>query len=176
MSDLIADVTHEFRKHKGYADKALAGLSDEAYVRRPGAAVNPVALIVKHLAGNLLSRWTDFLTTDGEKPSRDRDNEFVLTPADTRASLTAAWERGWQALFDALAGLTDADLGKTVPIRGEPHRVQQAILRGLDHAAYHVGQILYLARLLNPGGEWLTIPPGASRTHRPAGGYLKPPA
>lgn len=174
MPELIADVTHEFRKHKGYADKALAGLPDEAYFRRPGEPVNPIALIVKHLAGNLLSRWTDFLTTDGEKPARDRDNEFVLTPADTRESLTAAWERGWRVLFDTLSGLTDADLGKTVLIRGEPHRVQQALLRSLDHTAYHVGQILYLARLLNPGGDWLTIPPGASRTHRPAGGYLKP--
>jgi hypothetical protein len=173
MPDLIADVTHEFRKHKGYADKALAGLADEAYFHRPGEHVNPIALIIKHLAGNLLSRWTDFLTTDGEKPTRDRDNEFVLTPADTRASLTAAWERGWRVLFDTLSGLSDADLGKTVLIRGEPHRVQQALLRGLDHTAYHVGQILYLARLLNPGAEWLTIPPGASRTHRPAGGYLK---
>lgn len=172
MVELIADVLFEFRKHKGYADKALAGMSDEAYFHRPGETVNPVALIVKHLAGNLRSRFTDFLTTDGEKPTRDRDNEFVLSPVDTRDSLTAAWERGWQTLFDALSALTDADLGKTVLIRGEPHRVQQALLRGLDHAAYHVGQILYIARLLNPGGKWLTIAPGASQTH-PAG-YLKP--
>ena len=93
MPDLIPDVTHEFRKHKGYVDKALAGLSDEAYFHRPGEQVNSIALIVKHLAGNLLSRWTNFLTTDGDKPTRDRDNEFVLTPTDTRESLTAAWER-----------------------------------------------------------------------------------
>jgi len=173
MPDLIADVTYEFRKHKGLADQAVAGLPDEAFFRRPAEHVNPVALIVKHLAGNLLSRWTDFLTTDGEKPTRGRDNEFVLTPADTRESLAAAWERGWAALFAALAGLTDADLDRVIHIRGEPHRAQQALLRGLDHAAYHVGQILYLARLLNPGGRWLTVPPGASQTHRPAGGYLK---
>lgn len=172
MPDLIADVTHEFRKHKGYADKALAGMADDAFFHRPGELVNPVALVVKHLAGNLLSRWTDFLTTDGEKPTRDRDGEFALGPADTRPALTAAWERGWQALLGTLAGLTDADLGKTVLIRGERHTVQQAILRGLDHAAYHVGQILYLARLLNPGGTWVTIPPGASRTHPSQ--YLKP--
>src|SRR5438034_6748706 len=108
MSELVADIAFEFRRHKGWADKALAGLSDEAFFRRPGEHVNPPALIVKHLAGNLLSRWTDFLTTDGEKPSRDRDNEFVLTAADTRGSLTAAWERGWQVLFDTLSGLTDA--------------------------------------------------------------------
>src|SRR4051812_48718509 len=137
MPDLIADITHEFRKHKGYADKALAGMADDAFFHRPGELVNPVALIVKHLAGNLLSRWTDFLTTDGEKPTRDRDGEFALGPADTRLALIAGWERGWQALLDTLAGLTDADLGKTVLIRGERHTVQQAILRGLDHAAYH---------------------------------------
>ena len=162
MSELLADVTQEFRKHKGWVDKAVSELPDEAYFRRPAEHVNPVALIVKHLAGNLLSRWTDFLTTDGEKPTRDRDNEFVLTPADTRGSLTAAWERGWQALFDTLGSLTDADLGRTVFIRGEPHRVWLAVLRGLDHAAYHTGQILYLARLFNPGGTWLTVPPGGS--------------
>jgi hypothetical protein len=153
VPDLIADVTFEFRKHKGWADRALAGVPDEAFFRRPAEHVNPPALIVKHLAGNLRSRFTDFLATDGEKPSRDRDAEFVLTAADTRESLTAAWEAGWRALFDTLAGLTDADLGRTVTIRGEPHTVQQALLRGLDHAAYHVGQLLYLARLLNPSGE-----------------------
>ncbi len=167
MSDVIADVTHGFRTNKGFADKALAGLSDEAYFRRPGEAVNPPALIVKHLAGNLRSRWTDFLTTDGEKPDRDRDTEFVLTDRDTRAALTAAWEAGWAVLFDTLAKLTDADLDKTVTIRGEPHRVQQALIRGLTHAAWHTGQIVYVARLLNPGGEWLTIAPGASRQYRP---------
>jgi uncharacterized damage-inducible protein DinB len=170
MADLIADLTHEFRRHKALADRALAGLTDEAYFRRPGEAVNPPALIVKHLAGNLRSRWTDFLTTDGDKPTRDRDGEFVLTGEDTRAALTAAWEAGWGALFAALAGLTDADLGQAVTIRGEPHTVRQALVRGLTHAAYHTGQLLYLARLLNPGGDWLTIPPGGSRAHRP--GYL----
>jgi hypothetical protein len=173
MSELVADVAFEFRKYKGWADKALAGLSDEAFFRRPADHVNPVALIVKHLAGNLVSRFTDFLTTDGEKPTRDRDNEFVLGPSDTRASLIAAWDAGWQAVLEALAGLTDADLGRTVTIRGEPHRVQQALLRGLDHAAYHTGQILYLARLLNPDGAWLTMAPGTSRTH--VAGYLRPP-
>jgi uncharacterized damage-inducible protein DinB len=163
MSELLADATREFRKHKGWADKALSELPDEAYFRRPAEQVNPVALIVKHLAGNLLSRWTDFLTTDGEKPTRDRDNEFVLTPADTRESLTAAWERGWQTLFDTLGTLTDADLGQTVLIRGEPHSVWLAVLRGLNHAAYHTGQILYLARMFNPGGMWLTVAPGTSK-------------
>lgn len=172
MPLLIADAAHEFRRHKQYADRALAGLSDDQFRHRLGEAVNPVALIVKHLAGNLLSRWTDFLTTDGDKPTRDRDGEFVLSPADTRESLLAAWEAGWSALFTALSEITDADLDKLVAIRGEPHRVQQAVLRGLDHAAYHVGQIMYLARLLNPTAEYVTIPPGGSQTH--AAGYLKP--
>ncbi|HJZ60247.1 MAG TPA: DUF1572 family protein [Gemmataceae bacterium] len=174
MSDLIADVIFESRKYKNWADKALAGLSDEAFFRRPAEHVNPIALIVKHVAGNLLSRWTDFLTTDGEKPTRERDDEFTLAPGDTRVSLMAAWEAGWQALFDTLSGLSDADLGRTVIIRGEPHRVQQALLRGIDHSAYHTGQILYLARLLNPDSPWLTVPPGASRNL--PGRYLKPPA
>jgi uncharacterized damage-inducible protein DinB len=172
MSHLIADVTHEFRRYKAQADKAMAELADEAFFRQPGEVVNPIALIVKHVAGNLASRWTDFLTTDGEKPNRNRDGEFVLGPADTRAGLLAAWERGWKALSDALAGLTEADLDKTVTIRGEPHRVQQALLRSVNHTIYHVGQILYLARMFNPTGTWLTIPPGQSRTHKPASGYM----
>jgi uncharacterized damage-inducible protein DinB len=113
------------------------------------------------------------LTSDGEKPDRDRDGEFVLAPADTRASLLAAWETGWGTLFDALAQLGPADLEKTIRIRGEPHTVAQALLRGLSHAAYHTGQILYLARLLHPEAPWLTIAPGRSRQHRP--GYRQGP-
>lgn len=173
MSELIADIALEFRKHKGLCDKAIEGLSDDAFFRRPGASVNPVALIAKHMAGNLASRWSDFLTTDGEKPTRDRDAEFVLGLDDTRTSLIKAWERGWTILFDTMAGLTDADLAKTVMIRAESHRVQQALLRGLDHAAYHTGQVLYVARLLNPDAPYQTVPPGRSR-EVPAG-YLKPP-
>jgi hypothetical protein len=173
MSLVIADVTLEFRRHKQLADKALAGLSDADYRRRPADHVNPVGVIVKHLAGNFVSRWTDFLTTDGDKPSRDRDGEFILTESDTRDSLTAAWESGWSALFTTVAEITDADLEKLVTIRGEPHRVQQALIRGLTHTAYHVGQIMYLARLLNPAAEYATIPPGASKGH--AAGYLKNP-
>src|SRR5262245_12146660 len=121
MNDFLEDVRHEFLRHKGLADRAIAGLDDDPFFHRPGPLVNPIALIVKHLAGNMASRWTDFLTTDGEKPTRDRDGEFLLTEADTRAHLMADWERGWSTLFDTLAGLTDADLGRTVTIRGEPH-------------------------------------------------------
>jgi uncharacterized damage-inducible protein DinB len=172
MGTIITDLTHEFRHHKALADRALAQLDDGDFFRRPAAHVNPVALIVKHLAGNLVSRWTDFLTSDGDKPDRDRDREFVLTEQDTRANLLAAWEKGWQAVFATLATLTDADLDRKILIRGEAHTVFQAMLRGATHAAYHTGQILYLVRLLRPESTWLTIAPGQSRQHK--AGYLKP--
>ncbi len=174
MNNLLADLTHEFRRHKALADRAMAQLDDEQFFHRPGEAVNPIALIVKHLAGNLASRWSDFLTTDGDKPSRDRDGEFRLTEQDTRANLLAAWERGWQTLFDTLAGLQASDLEKTVTIRGEAHTVVQALLRGATHAAYHTGQILYVVRLLRPDVVWLTIAPGQSRSHQ-RGTYRRMP-
>ena len=172
MGDLLADLTHEFRRHKDLADRAMAGLEDEQFFHRPGESVNPIALIVKHLGGNLASRWSDFLTTDGNKPSRDRDGEFLLTEQDTRANLLAAWERGWRTLFDTLDSLQASDLEKTVTIRGEAHTVVQALLRGVTHAAYHTGQILYVDRLLCPDGGWLTIAPGQSRSHQ-RGAYRK---
>jgi hypothetical protein len=174
MNNLLIDLTHEFRRHKDLADRAMAPLDDERFFHRPGEAVNPVALIVKHLAGNLASRWSDFLTSDGDKPSRDRDGEFLLTEQDTRANLFAAWERGWQTLFDTLAGLQASDLEKTVTIRGEAHTVVQALLRGATHAAYHTGQILYVARWLRPDAAWLTIAPGQSRSYQ-RGAYRKAP-
>lgn len=163
MDTILSDLRHEFLRHKGLVDRAVAQLDDQEFFQRPGAQVNPVALIVKHLAGNLASRWTDFLTTDGEKPSRDRDGEFLLTDQDTRANLTEAWERGWRILFDTLDGLRDADLEKSVTIRGEAHTVRQALLRGMTHVAYHAGQVLYLVRMLRPQSPWLTVPPGQSR-------------
>src|SRR5262249_30142908 len=130
-------------------------------------------LIVKHLAGNMVSRWTDFLTTDGDKPTRDRDQEFILTDADTRENFMAAWERGWKIFFDTLDGLTDADLSARVLIRGEPHSVSQALLRGMSHVADHIGQITYLVRLMWTDSTWLTIPPGQSRGTR--GTYRQSP-
>jgi uncharacterized damage-inducible protein DinB len=168
---LLEDVLLELRRHKGLADKALADLCDEAFFRRPAEHVNPIALIVKHLAGNLTSRWTDFLTTDGDKPTRDRDSEFVLTAADTRVNLMPAWDRGWQAILATVQSLTPADLTREITIRGEKHTVQQSLLRGLNHAVYHIGQILYLARLFAPDRPWLTIAPGQSKQYRP--GYLQ---
>jgi len=173
MDDFLADLRHEFQRHKGLAERAMAQLDDQAFFHRPGEQVNPVALIVKHLAGNMASRWTDFLTTDGEKLTRDRDGEFLLTDEDTRENLMAAWERGWGLLFETLAGLTDTTLPATVTIRGEPHSARQALLRGMSHVAYHTGQVLYLVRLLRPDSTWLTIPPGQSRGV--PGGYRRLP-
>ncbi len=173
MSDFLADVRHEFVRHKSMADRAMASLSDEEFIRRPGTLVNPVALIVKHLAGNLVSRWSDFLTTDGEKASRDRDGEFLLTEQDTRANLLAAWEKGWKTLLDTLATLTDADLDKQITIRGEGQSVRQALMRGSSHVAYHTGQITYLSRWLRPDSPWLTIAPGQSKGV--PGGYRQAP-
>ena len=172
MDNLLPDLIHEFRHHKGLVDRAISQLDDEQFFQRPANHVNPVAIIVKHLAGNFASRWTDFLTTDGEKPSRDRDGEFRITDQDTRASLLAAWERGWEALFATVESLGPADLEKLVTIRGESQTVQQALLRGMSHIAYHTGQILYLVRLLRPDSTWLTIAPGQSRQH--PGAYRRP--
>ncbi len=151
-----------FRSNKGLADKAVAQLPDDKLHVALDANTNCIAVIMKHVAGNLLSRWTDFLTTDGEKPWRNRDDEFVDTLA-TRAELLAYWESGWQRLFDALAGLSAADAGRTVTVRGEPHSVPLAIQRSLAHCGYHVGQIVLIARIL-AGDRWttITIPRGGS--------------
>jgi uncharacterized damage-inducible protein DinB len=171
MSNLLEDIRFEFQRHKELADKAMASLDDEAFFRRPGEAVNPIALIVKHLARNLRSRWSDFLTSDGEKPWRNRDEEFVLAPEETRDNLMHVWQFGWSTLFATIDLLKESDLDKTITIRGEPHSARQALLRGMTHATYHVGQILYLARWLRPDAKWLTIAPGQSQQH--AAGYRK---
>ncbi|GJM44835.1 MAG: hypothetical protein DHS20C21_16770 [Gemmatimonadota bacterium] len=142
---LLEITRREFRQLRTLADAAIAQLDDEEFFRAtPGS--NSVAVIVKHVAGNQLSRWRDFLTTDGEKPDRDRDTEFELGPGDTRGSLTRRWEAGWECLFTALEELADEDGTRVVRIRGEPHTVWQAIHRQLSHYAYHVGQIVYVAK------------------------------
>jgi uncharacterized damage-inducible protein DinB len=171
----LDDVLFSFRRHKAWAEQAFGQLDDEEFFRAPGERSTSVAVIVKHLGGNLKSRWTDFLTTDGEKPWRDRDAEFVLGPDDTRARLLATWEEGWAAVFRTLDGLGDDDLLQRVTIRGEPHTVLQAIDRSLTHAAYHTGQVLYVSRLVKQGDwRWLTIAPGQSQAARDRGGsYLK---
>jgi len=147
-----------FRYYKNLAERAMAQLTDDELLATPDSESNSIAIIVKHLSGNMLSRWQDFLTTDGEKPSRDRDAEFE-DPPSTRESLLAAWEAGWQCLFTALEPLTDADLERSVTIRGERHSVMQTINRQVAHYAYHCGQIVFLAKHLR-SGEWksLSIP------------------
>jgi hypothetical protein len=144
-----------FRQYKALADRAMAQASDEQLFLALGEEENSIAIVVKHMAGNMRSRWRDFLTTDGEKPERNRDQEFV-DPAATRAELLADWESGWAALFGALEALTEADLGRTVRIRGEVHSVMQAINRALGHCAYHVGQIVLLAKHF-AGPQWRTL-------------------
>src|SRR5262245_11389869 len=167
---MLLDIKQEFRRHQKLAEAALAELDDARFFERPRSHVNPIALIVKHVAGNLYWRWTGFLTSGGERPGRDRDSEFVLTDADTREHVMAAWNRGWSALWNALEAMTETDLDRIVTIRGEPHTARQAVLRGLTHTAYHVGQILYLVRTLKPDSRWLTIAPGESQTY--TGKYL----
>jgi Protein of unknown function (DUF1572) len=154
----------EFARYKKLSDDALAQIPDEAWFVQLDSESNSLAMIVKHLGSGLRSRWTDFLSSDGEKPDRDRDREFVIEPGDTKQTLLARWEQGWQTLFAALDSLAPADFGRSVTIRGETHSVPQAIERALGHAAYHAGQIVLLARHL-VGSRWqsLSIPRGQSR-------------
>jgi hypothetical protein len=157
------EVRRSFRGYKRMADAALAQLSHQDFFHAPDPESNSAALIVKHMAGNLRSRWKDFLTTDGEKPDRNRDQEFVLEPGLTHEELTRRWEESFQIVFDTIASLTPEDFGRTVTIRGEPHTILQAMNRSLMHTAYHVGQILYVGKHLR-GTEWttLSIPKGKS--------------
>jgi hypothetical protein len=159
---LIDGTLTAFKSNKGWADKAVAQVSDDKLHVAVDPNTNCIAVIMKHVAGNLLSRWTDFLTTDGEKPWRNWDDEFVDSIA-AREEMIAYWESGWQRLFDSLAGLKAGDLGRVVTIRGEPHSVPLAIQRSLAHCGYHVGQIILIARIL-AGEHWttITIPRGAS--------------
>ncbi|HET7258671.1 MAG TPA: DUF1572 domain-containing protein [Candidatus Acidoferrum sp.] len=155
-----------FRYYKKLAERAMAQCPDEALFTVLDPESNSIAIIVKHMAGNMRSRWHDFLTTDGEKPDRNRDTEFE-DPPKTRAELLALWERGWKYVFDALEPLTEADMARTVTIRTEPHAVMQAINRQIAHYAHHIGQILFLAKHLTTKatGRWesLSVPRGQSK-------------
>jgi hypothetical protein len=141
----IQDGLAVFRQYKRLAERAMQQVTDEQLFAVLDPEANSIAIIVKHMAGNMRSRWTDFLTTDGEKPNRNRDNEFVDPPA-TRSALLDEWEDGWSRIFSALEPLTDADLSRTITIRGEAHSVMQAINRQLAHYPHHVGQIVVLAK------------------------------
>jgi hypothetical protein len=150
------------RRYKTLAERALEQVSDDQFFTVLDDETNSLAVIVQHIAGNLRSRWTDFLTTDGEKPDRDRDREFENV-ATSRADLLARWQEGWDCLFTALESLSEADLTRSVTIRTEPHSVMQAINRTLIHYSYHCGQIVFLAKHLQHR-DWksLSIPRGGS--------------
>lgn len=158
----LEDSVELFHHYKRLAERAMQQVADEQLFAALDAEANSIAIIVKHLAGNMRSRFTDFLSSDGEKPDRNRDSEFEQ-PAASRAELMAQWEAGWRIVFSALEPLTDEDLESTVRIRGEAHSVMQAINRQVAHYAYHVGQIVLLAKHA-AGGRWesLSIPRGRS--------------
>jgi hypothetical protein len=158
----LSDSISLFRYYKNLGERAMAQLADEQLLYAPDGECNSVAIIVKHLAGNMRSRWTDFLTTDGEKSDRNRDTEFEDPPKD-REQLMLLWEEGWACLLSALESLDDSQLGQQVLIRGEAHSVMQAINRQLCHYAYHVGQIVALAKQ-GRKGDWvsLSVPRGKS--------------
>jgi hypothetical protein len=152
-----------FRSQRKLAEGAIQQTSDENLRKPLDENTNSIVVIMKHLAGNMISRWTEFLTSDGEKSDRNRDGEFVDDFPD-RAAAIAYWDRGWAKLFEELGKLSDVDLFKTVTIRGEPHHVIDAIMRQVAHCGYHIGQIVQIARIL-AGDEWtvLTVPRGGSK-------------
>jgi hypothetical protein len=155
VENYAKDALTSFRNYKKLAERAIEQVSDDEFFAMIDDEANSIALIVKHIAGNLRSRWTDFLTSDGEKADRNRDSEFEII-ADTRESLMQFWETGWQTLFDAIEPLTPDDFSKTITIRGEPHTIVEAINRQLTHYAYHVGQIVLLAKHFR-SREWKTL-------------------
>lgn len=173
MSDLAAQYIEEgkrqFRGHKRMAEGAMAQLRDEDFFVTLDPESNSVAILVKHLAGNMRSRFTDFLTSDGEKPDRFRDREFEIHSETTRADVMGWWEEGWKCVFQAVESLEPEDVTRTVTIRGEPHSVLQAINRAIAHYAQHTGQIVFLAKHLR-SKEWktLSIPRGKSEEFKAA--------
>lgn len=162
----LDDVIRNFRTYKKLAEEALAQISDADIFRLIDPDANSVAILIKHMTGNMRSRWTDFLTTDGEKPDRHRDREFEIDLGTTRKDVMKWWDEGWQCVFSAITPLKPANLGQKVFIAGKEHTVLQAITRQLLHYAGHVNQIVLLAKHFR-GAEWksLTIPKGQSETY-----------
>lgn len=152
----LAEAVRVLRQYKRLADRAIAQVAPEAVFRPLDAESNSIAILIQHMAGNMRSRWTDFLTTDGEKPDRNRDAEFEAVPGSDLAALLEAWEEGWRLTLDAVEALGPDDLLREVRIRGEPHSVLQAINRQVSHYAYHVGQIVLLAKHAR-GAAWETL-------------------
>jgi uncharacterized damage-inducible protein DinB len=157
------DIRHNFETYKSLADKSIARVTDDQFFATVGQDSNSIAVIVKHLAGNMHSRWRDFLTTDGEKPDRHRDTEFEIDKADTRESLLQKWESGWEMVFDAVEAARDTDPDTVITIRLQPFSLVGAFNRAVTHVAYHAGQIVILARQFGRG-EWqsLSVPRGES--------------
>jgi uncharacterized damage-inducible protein DinB len=151
----LEDSVSLFRHYKKLAEGAMEQVSDDELFQAFDEEMNSIAIIAKHMAGNMRSRWTDFLTSDGEKPNRNRDSEFVEPPS-TRAELMKMWNQGWDHVFEALEPLSDADMERKITIRGEPHSVMQAINRQIAHYAYHVGQIVFLAKHIK-GSDWKSL-------------------
>lgn len=159
----LDEVRRQFRGHKRLGEGAIAQFKDDELFKTLDPEANSVALVVKHLAGNMRSRFTDFLTSDGEKPDRHRDQEFEMNPATTRGEVMRWWENGWACVFNAVDALTSDDVTRTVTIRSEPHTVLQALNRQVAHYAYHVGQIVFLAKHFRSNGwKSLSVPRGKS--------------
>lgn len=162
----LTDMRLRLEKLRSTAEAAIAQCSDASFTASPDAETNSIALTVKHIAGNLYSRFTDFMVTDGEKPERHRDNEFILMPRDTREALMQRWGESWDLMLRAVGALTAEDLGRTLTIRGEAHTVVAALNRNLVHLAYHIGQIVQLAKhYAGPAWRTLTIARGASESY-----------
>ena len=159
----LEELRRQFRGHKRLAEGAISQLKDEELFITPDAEANSVAILMKHMAGNMRSRFTDFLTTDGEKPDRHRDQEFEMNSNPSRQELMTMWEAGWEKIFSTLAALKPEDVMRTVTIRGEPHTVLQALNRALAHYAQHTGQIVFLAKHIR-SRDWtsLSVPRGKS--------------
>lgn len=176
MTTIIASIRAEYLRYKALAEAAIGQLNEGDLVAPGAGGGNSIAVICWHLGGNLRSRFTDFLTTDGEKPWRNRDEEFQ-TRTISRAELLAQWDRGWSVLLDTLSTLTDEDLDRKITIRSQPLRVSEALHRSLAHMSYHVGQIVYIARGLR-GDAWrfLSIPPGQSELYNAKPTLEKPEA
>lgn len=155
VTNYLSEAIRSFRNYKKLAERAFEQVSDDEFFAQIDTESNSIAVIVKHIAGNLHSRWRDFLTTDGEKADRHRDTEFEMI-GDTRESLMQFWESGWRTLFDNVEPLTEKDFSRSVLIRGEPHSIVEAINRQLTHYSYHVGQIVFLAKHLR-SSEWKTL-------------------
>jgi len=162
----LDEARRSFRGYKRMAEESVAQVKDEELFRLLDPEDNSIAIVMKHMSGNMRSRWTDFLTTDGEKPDRHRDSEFILDSQTTRIELLQWWESGWNLVFEAVASLKPEDLEHVITIRGKEHTVLQAINRALAHYAYHVGQIVFLAKHFR-SKDWqtLSIPKGQSETY-----------